>query len=369
MVVPQDGCGFADLLELGGERLNDSQWRSANQCRIESAGDRWQLRNDSSTLVCVLNDQRVSINAPVTLGAGDTLELGFLRIEVEMASAVEAALSGASAAGRLQVDSGAVVPASQSHAPHSQPAVADSVAFDLRDLAAPPAAGRATGTAPADSLDDPFGVLGIAGAEARPAADTLAELLGETMPQAAKPTGRSGGLSANALQWPTLDVQAAPQGRTSAVTQARGAREDPATVRGSTRDAAAQLLDGLHEEFVRVVRDPEQLGGNADWDGAFAGDGEKAPTLDELSQRAAAYPLLRDILMEREDIDRVIDDFDPLTPSTLLDATEIDDVLHLFAPELVHGAKPSLPSLTRREHHEVSPDSHMQTGRLRPDTP
>ena len=97
--------------------------------------------------------------------------------------------------------------------------------------------------------------------------------------------------------------------------------------------------------------------------------GERAPTLDELSHRAAPFPLLRDILLAREGIDQIIENFDPLTLCTLLEATEVDDVLHLFAPELARAAKAALPSLTRREHHEVSPDSYMQSGRLPDDTP
>jgi hypothetical protein len=42
-----------------------------------------------------------------------------------------------------------------------------------------------------------------------------------------------------------------------------------------------------------------------------------------------------------------------------------EDVLGLFAPELAREAKPPLPSLTRREHHDLSPDSHVRIGSTR----
>lgn len=341
MPVPDEGCGLADALELGGERLNDAQWRSANQCRIERFGAGWQVCNGSRTLVCVLNGRRVSADGAVALTAGDALELGLLRIEVETATAAvldasSMALSAAHAE-RLSPDTmrGLAYPHSESHA-HAVPAsasVADAVEFDLRDLTDQPAWFGALDSLHADSLDNPFGVLGIAGAEPRPASDSLAEMLGQSPAQ-----------SANAARAPVAAI-------------------------GSRPDTAALLMSGLHDEFVRVVRDPHQLAGQADWDGVLATHSDKAPTLDELSQRAAPYALLRDILLEREGIDQIIENFDPLTPSTLLDTTAIDDVLHLFAPDLARSAKVAVPTLTRREHHEVSPDSHMQPGRLPQDTP
>lgn len=368
MPVPEEGCGLADALELGGERLNDTQWRSANQCRIERVGAGWQLRNDSRTLVCVVNNVRVPADEPVALRAGDTLELGLLRFEIETTSGFATSPVASPVAGG---ESPTPVPMSGLLHPGTRFAdasVADAVEFDLRDLAAQPSWSGATESSQTDSLDDPFGVLGIAGAEARPAGDSLAELLGEAPSQVATPNGKFSRLSADALH----RAEPEPQGRTSAVTQVlktSQARKEFATTRASRPDTAALLLDGLHEEFVRVVRDPDQLAGQADWEGMLTSDGDSAPTLDELSHRAAPYPLLRDILLEREGIDQIIDNFDPLTPSALLDATEIDDVLHLFAPELARGAKAALPSLTRREHHEVSPDSHMQPGRLPTDIP
>lgn len=178
-----------------------------------------------------------------------------------------------------------------------------------------------------DVLANPFGVLDIAGAQPSPVADVLAGLLG--------------------------DAPAAAPARPAA----RWASPPP---RGEGRPAS--LLDELHEEFVRVVRDPAQLAGRVDWEGLLASGNEAAPTLDELRKQAEPYPLLRDILLPREGIDRIIEDFEPLVRSGLLDQEVPEDVLGLFAPELARDSRAPLPSLTRQEHHDLSPDSHIQLG-------
>lgn len=166
LFVPAGGCGLAGALELGGERLNDTQWRAANLCRIAPGDDGWQLMNTSQTVVCTLNGERVQASQSALLAPGDTLELGLLRFEVEFD--LEAAPAAPSVASRRDAP---VTSAGM------RKAVADAVEFDLRDLAFPSTgAGGVSGEV---RLDDPFGVLDIAGAEARPVGDTLAELLGE----------------------------------------------------------------------------------------------------------------------------------------------------------------------------------------------
>lgn len=347
LCVPAAGCGLAGALELGGERLNDTQWRAANLCRIARKGDGWQLVNASQTIVCTLNGERIRASQSTLLAAGDTLELGLLCFEVEsdLASPVP-------------------VPPGPSRTALAAPpavtqAVADAVEFDLRDLAFPSMeAGHAS---EGGRADDPFRVLDIAGAEARPAGDALAELLGDVV---APPP--SADRYPDPLQAST-EMLSAPSGRASSVTQRASARPTAGSARAAMAHPAALLFDGLHEEFVRVVRDPTQLAGRTDWEGILAPDGDHAPSLDELSRQAESYPLLRDILLPREGIDQVIADFDPLGRSTLLDIDDSEEVLRLFAPDLARHARPSVPSLTRREHHDMSPDSHMQLGGARPD--
>lgn len=179
-----------------------------------------------------------------------------------------------------------------------------------------------------DTTADAFAMLRIAGAQPRSTADVLSGLLGESR--------RSDAAS----------VQTTSSQPSTAVTVPR-----------------IPLFDELHDEFVRVVRDPDQLAGLGGWDHPLlAGGGEPAPTLNQLQKQAERFPLLRDILQPSEGIDRIIEGFEALNSSRLLDAHAPEDVLGLFAPELVRDARASLPSLTRREHHELSPDSHVRIG-------
>lgn len=318
MLIPPAGASMADAIQLCNERQSDAQWRVANLCRIAWRGEArgWQLLNESYTLVCAHNGERIPIGAAVTVVVGDTLELGLLRFVLE------------SGEGVLPVQMHA-----QPRTPEDRPdmfghrAIAPRSSagqlqgFDLRDLDGRESDRRI------DAHADPFGVLDIAGARSRPAADTLAGLLRER---------------------PRPEVRSAHAARPSLPS-----------------GAASSVLDELHEEFVRVVQDPDQLAGRNDWEGFVVFGSEAAPTLEELSKQAEPYALLRDILLPGEGIDRIIDEFEPLARSALLDAEPSEDVLGLFAPELATHAKVALPSLTRREHHDLSPDSHVRIGSMR----
>ncbi|SFN36082.1 TagK domain-containing protein [Variovorax sp. OV329] len=128
-------------------------------------------------------------------------------------------------------------------------------------------------------------------------------------------------------------------------------------------DPAGALMDELHDEFIRVLQDPAELASRSQWAEGFAGtEGEPAPSLDALSREAATFAMARDILIPPQTIGQVIDGFDPAGPCDPpgLDAPE--DVLRLFAPESSASGKGRLPSLTLREHHALSPDSHLHVG-------
>lgn len=328
MRIPAVGAGMADALQLCGERQSDAQWRVANMCRI-AWSDRtkgWQLTNNSQTLMCVRNGERVRGGASVSIAVGDTLELALLRFVVtsEEGEAAHGRSAKPSAKPGLHAVDGA------SRIPTPEPsAERDPPAFDLRDLAVS-TSDQAGSESRTDALADPFGVLGMASAKSHSTADVLAELLGE-IPRAA-----SAPLASPA-------PRALPeQGRSDG------------------------LIDELHDEFVRVVQNPDQLAGRTDWEGFLAFGAEPAPSLDELSRQAEKYPLLRYILQPSEGIDRIIDDFEPLARSGLIDTEQPEDVLSLFAPELARDTKTALPSLTRREHHALSPDSHIHIGSARP---
>lgn len=336
--VPPEGRGLADALELGGERLNDTQWRLANRCRIVPAGDAWQLVNESHALVCALNGVRVLASTSVAIAAGDMLELALLRLQVESATA-EAMPAAPTAP--------AMVPQAVHQAvPRVSPdAAADAVDFDLRDLALPTQQTGAQRALPAG--DDPFGVLDIEGAEALPAVDPLAELLGED-PAPRRSRDRR-------LPQPLDDGAPANRAPILAGQPSAAMREEA-------------LFAELREEFVRVARDPTQLAGRTDWEGLLTRGGAAAPSMDDLVQRGGTIPMVRDIFNPRDPIDRVIEGFDPLGKPMQLAARDDEEILHLFAPELARKTVAAMPSLTRQEHHHLSPDSHMQLGATRPET-
>jgi hypothetical protein len=197
------------------------------------------------------------------------------------------------------------------------PVEADGSAFDLRDLA------------PASiTAEDPFGALDIDGARPLPFADPLAELLGEV------PSVQRGAVKGQAAPLPAMQV-----------------------MDGGSADA---LFNDLHDGFVRAVRDPSRLGDSTMWDSGHAlSDDSGLKTFDDLTRDAvAAYPLVRDLFHGREKIDQTLDGFSSLG-SLSLEAEKPEEVLRLFAPELAHSAKTAIPSLTRREHHALSPDSPM----------
>jgi len=316
MSIPPAGAGMADILQPCAQHHSVGTGGVANLCRIAWGGDAegWQLSNGSYTLMCARNGKRVRAGAVVPVAVGDTLELGLLRFVLEQGmQEVRQAPERMPVALEIQAVQLAVSEDRSMGAKSPQ-------AFDLLDL---DGRGGDDGRR-IDPLADPFGVLDIAGARSRPAADTLAALLDERPRLDARPMPSAG---------PPLDTE-----------------------------PANALLDELHEEFVRVVQDPGQLAGRTPWEGFVAFGTEAAPTLEELSRQAETYPLLRDILLPREGIDQVIEAFEPLARSGLLDAEPSPELLGMFAPELARETKVPLPSLTRREHHELSPDSHVRIG-------
>lgn len=314
--IPASGMGVADALAMAGIRPAHAQWRLANLCRIrwDAAAQRWTLQNLSYTLMCALNGERVAPALPLCIATGDVLELGLLRFVVELE-------------GGVTIDDGPV-DASQrlAHSESDAPLSASMFSFDLRDLAV--GTEDSGGVLPqGDTTADAFAMLRIAGVQPRSTADVLSGLLGES--------------------------------RRSDAASVLAATSQPSTAATVLR---VPLFDELHDEFVRVVRDPDQLAGLGGWDHLSLAGGEPAPTLNQLQKQAERFPLLRDILQPPEGIDRIIEAFEALTPSRLLDPHAPEDVLGLFAPELVRDARASLPSLTRREHHELSPDSHVRIG-------
>ncbi len=325
--VDAQGLPLGAALRQIGVPIDGEQAQSADLCRIHwvSAGQAWMLVNGSPSLTCVVGGQRVPCGETVQLAHDDEVELGLHRFVLELHG-----LSDTQAAGR-DGDARNGEAASATRIDEAATSADVDLAFDLRSLALPAPEGAGAGPA----IDDPFQVLDIDGASVAPVQDPLAPWLGDA------PVRSDAAVKAQALDG------LSPQGD-----------------RTPSAGASSGLLHDLHEEFVRVVRDPSQLHGRADWEGPGTSIAEPAPSLDQLSEAAQPYALLRDILMPREEIDRVIDDFDPLGRSAVFDEPQVDDVLRLFAPELARHARAAVPGLTQQEHHQLAPDSHMHVGSL-----
>ncbi|CAN5703253.1 hypothetical protein BH10PSE18_BH10PSE18_47730 [soil metagenome] len=158
------------------------------------------------------------------------------------------------------------------------------------------------------------------------------------------------------------------------LVSARGAEADPIKVLGlprmSARNAAdlaggvsEAWFDGLHAEFVRTLCDAPSLTAHADWQAQTVDEGDAPPSLEDLTHLAARFARVRDILIPRDDVTRLIDEFETPGAADFLAAVPMPEVLRLFAPELARARHAELPMLTRREHHALSPDSHMSVTR------
>jgi hypothetical protein len=293
-------------------------------------------------------------HAAMPIAVGDIVELGLLRFVVERDGVVESRIPSGTqdaAASRLAEPAGAS--GIRADAPLASERD-EEAAFDLRDLASP-----SDGLRNSSFMDDSFGVLDIPGAGARIDANPLSVLLGE-MPAPGEAHRRR---YSDALQRVANHVEPAPADTTP---RSAGSGALEAAIHPALPTPTGELFDSLHEEFVRVVRDPDQLAGRTDWEGVLAKGNEQAPTLEDLSRRAMSFPLLRDILLSPTSIDQLIEHFDPLGQSGFLDDQEPGDVLRLFAPEIARNTAPPVPSLTQREHHDFSLDSHVRLGRVRP---
>lgn len=81
--VPPAGAGVAAALMLGGPPLSPVDSEDADRCAIARIDGQWVLTNQSRSLVCALNGQRIGVGKRPALFDGDMLELGLLRFEVD----------------------------------------------------------------------------------------------------------------------------------------------------------------------------------------------------------------------------------------------------------------------------------------------
>ena len=309
LVLEPDGMGVGQLLQRLGEDAADLTPHGDGRLAWQPVARQWQLSNEKAGLVFALNGRRIALGETIALRAGDELEIGLVRLVVEAADS-----TGAMADGE----------------PWSWPAARSKAEreFALQDLAGTPVA-RPVSVETGRAAEDPFSVLGMDAALSPVPEDPWLALLGSDPGPRASVSG-----PAWAGQPPDQSAQ-----------------------------SALPLLDQLHEEFVRAVRDPAGLPGTWDWAETAHDQPGQAHSFEALCEEARPFALLRDILEPRQDIDMLIDQFPSVGEDDLLALDGEPDVLRLFAPELVAGLAPGVPDLTRREHHALAADSAVRLGR------
>lgn len=141
---------------------------------------------------------------------------------------------------------------------------------------------------------------------------------------------------------------------------------DPGYVGPAAGDGADDVLGALHAEFQRAIAEPSRPTSPVRWPVQPA-----RPTLrrqpgsgvEPQNEQPSAHKQLLDLVQSREGIDRFIArfmaDLDPAEPPTLLIETRADEVLQLFSPPGSAARRQALPLTTRRDHHELSPDSAL----------
>ncbi|MES2530190.1 MAG: type VI secretion system-associated protein TagF [Pseudomonadota bacterium] len=217
-----------------------------------------------------------------------------------------------------------------------------SVVFALRDLAV--SFDAVAQPASSEFRNDPLGSLGLPRLPPHRSANALSALLGETSTAGASTSASS------------LSPIAAPEGFAAGGDIGVSAADD------LKYETSGQWFDALHAEFLRVVRDPMQLSGAAHWRGETASNAD-ARTVGEAPREETGFSgLIPGVTKNaQEPIDLLIAGFgvEPVALGLVPPA----DILRLFAPENIQDVRIALPSLTRREHHALSPDSHMPTAR------
>lgn len=145
---------------------------------------------------------------------------------------------------------------------------------------------------------------------------------------------------------------------------------DAAEPRQPAPDAADVLLEALHQDYLRTLEDPQHPGGSVAWS-LQTGDtqGVLADEFERLKADASRGHGLYDLLAPPPEIDELMLGLDTGTSLDDFLASELpDSVLHLLAPaphrrgdgdgDLLEpfGHDP-LPTLTRKEHHDLALDS------------
>ncbi|TDM05874.1 MAG: hypothetical protein C4K60_14360 [Ideonella sp. MAG2] len=146
--------------------------------------------------------------------------------------------------------------------------------------------------------------------------------------------------------------------------------------------SAADLLDMLHQDYLRALVDPTLLSQQSAWASIDAAQSvSHADPLDDLKRQAADTHSLYELLSPLPAMDDVLNSLDTgLGDARLLAEVSHDSVLHLLAPPHLQAAQADsellaallasdVPSLTLKEHHDLSLDSALSSLFARPEGP
>ena len=335
LVLTMEQAFIASPVPVPPEQLG-----AAAQCQVFSAGAipgggaMWWLSNGSAELVCIVNDQRLPQGEKVRLNEGDAIELGLLQFVVEPRADAQSA------------------PAQEHQAvpsPTTTAAKPDIYAdFELTDLLRAESSSRRADT-PAhhtlrakasrefiDAHDNPFNDI-----------TDVSYRIGVVQP--ASP--------------PTTATAVAPA---SAEPSAQATQAEP-PVSEEGQDPAAELMRHLHAEYLRLMHNPGEPVAAMNWSLRDNPPQRDEQTLHDLTQDAARFESLYDILGHGADIQTILDSLDTLSDTNVLAEDPKVNVLRLFAPDDLLMQETRLPGLTRREHHALSADSAAALDLKRPD--
>lgn len=178
-------------------------------------------------------------------------------------------------------------------------------------------------------------------------------------------TAHLGG-EAHAFDLARLDVCPAPGGRadfSDLIAMSHGDAVEMETPCGSQTLSEADPLDLLHAQYLAKLRNPLHVEDGPAWqDLVHSQQSSLADPVLQWMRIAGQHPGMDDLLGQACSISEVIASLDALCFSDVLSPVPFDNVMQLFAPDGLREQGPDalnqgLPSLTRREHHSLSPDS------------
>lgn len=127
------------------------------------------------------------------------------------------------------------------------------------------------------------------------------------------------------------------------------------------------LIDELAQEYMMAVTDASSIHGHQTGPDALRGVAPAFPTVLELEKEIPAHFSLEDVLSGQLSIEQVLAGIG--AEDSQWNKTEaLEDVLLLFADGIPCRGQLPIPDLTRREHHAISPDSHVAMGHMMDDS-